>query len=140
MSITAFTDIVGELNYEGRVTGQWQRRTFNNVLTFWFADNNRLKLEQSYPTQGFVVLHQQIIETIGAWPAATERSDIGMSMKASKIVTRTEGAMIFAGLAEVQPIMAARVDADGEEVLETALLSNLIGQIPASINDAGFKQ
>jgi hypothetical protein len=82
--------MVSELNSEGRVTGQWQRRTFNNVLTFWFADNNRLKLEQSYPTQGFVVPHQQIIETIGAWPAATEGSDIGLSVNMSIIRARTE--------------------------------------------------
>jgi hypothetical protein len=106
------------------------------VLTFFLADNNRLTLEQPDPTQGFVVPHQQIIETIGASPAATEGSHIGLSVKASKVMTRTEGATIFAGLVEEQPIMTARVDVDGEELFETALLSNLIGQIPASINDA----
>jgi hypothetical protein len=80
------TYILVELNYAGRLTDQWHRRAFNNVLIVFFAENSRLALEQRYPTQGFVVIYQQVIETIGAWPAATERSDVGLSLNASTIV------------------------------------------------------
>jgi hypothetical protein len=60
------------------------------VLTFFLADNHRLALEQRYPIQSFVVPHQLVIEKIGAWPAAMERSDVGLSLNASAIVERAE--------------------------------------------------
>jgi hypothetical protein len=90
MPFASFTYIVSEPNYEGKVTDQWHRRTFNNVLIVFSADNSHLALEQRYPRQSVVVPHQQVIETIGPWPAATERSDVELSANASTIVERTE--------------------------------------------------
>jgi hypothetical protein len=82
----------------------------------------------------------QAIERIGSWPAATERSDIGLSVNSSRNVARTEAAAIFAGIMEVQPIIAAHEDVDCKKVFAVVFLSNLIGQIPAPIKDANFKQ
>jgi hypothetical protein len=45
MSLAAFTYIVGELNYEGKVIDQWHRRTPKSVVTFFFSDGNRVALE-----------------------------------------------------------------------------------------------
>jgi hypothetical protein len=40
----------------------------------------------------------------------------------------------------VQLTIAADAKVNNKEAVEAALGSNLIGQIPASINDPGFKQ
>jgi hypothetical protein len=61
-------------------------------------------------------------------------------VNASPIVARTKAIAIFAGLREMQQIIAARAKVKSKEAFEAALLSNLIGQIPASTNDAYFKE
>jgi hypothetical protein len=51
-----------------------------------------------------------------------------------------EADAIFARLVEVQPTNAAHAKVKNKEGFEAALVLNLIGQIPASINDAGFEK
>jgi hypothetical protein len=40
----------------------------------------------------------------------------------------------------MQLTIAAHAKVNNKKAFEAALVSNLIGQIPAAINDAGFKQ
>jgi hypothetical protein len=55
-------------------------------------------------------------------------------------MARAEADAIFTGRVEVQPSMAAYAKVKNKEGFETALVSNLIRQIPAPINDAGFRK
>jgi hypothetical protein len=58
----------------------------------------------------------------------------------STIFARTEGAAIFAGLKEVQLTIAAHAKVNSKEAFEAILVSNLIEQSPAHINDVDFKK
>jgi hypothetical protein len=81
----------------------------------------------------------QVSEMIGAWPAATERSGIGLRVNVSIIVAWTETAASFTGPIAVQPSIAAPAEIDDEEVFEAFRVSKLVGQIPAPIDDADQK-
>jgi hypothetical protein len=66
--------------------------------------------------------------------------DIGRGVNASLIVARAKAIAIFAGLREMQLIIEAYAKVNNKEAFEAVFLSNLIGQIPVSMNDAYFKE
>ena len=137
----ALSYVIGELNYGGRVTDRWDRRTLLSLLQRFFSeDMNRsdFTFGPRYPHPDYSDSLDKVDNLINRWPITTEGEDVGLSKNASTITARNDALSIFNSLIEIQPTLIAAGGAQSEEQFALNLVEQLISQIPQEFNIHNF--
>jgi hypothetical protein len=132
--------VIGELNYGGRITDQWDRRTLLAILDHYFVDQLKNSLNSRYPVPYFSSIYQHVIDTLASWPLITEGSEIGLGSNASAITARNEVLKIFSNLIEVQPTIISNSESVNQGQFEICTVENLIMQVPSLLNIVDLKK
>ncbi|KAK8866475.1 hypothetical protein M9Y10_009438 [Tritrichomonas musculus] len=139
----ALSYVIGELDYGGRVTDSWDRRTLISLLKKFFTiDENKIeKKNNRFPTPNFQSTIDQIQKIIVDWPIQTLGTDVGLSENATTISSRNEVLKIMANLIDVQPTLAMSMSENvSEEDFALNVVENLLKQLPTPFNLIEFKK
>ncbi|EAY14826.1 Dynein heavy chain family protein [Trichomonas vaginalis G3] len=137
----ALSYVIGELNYGGRVTDRWDRRTLLSLLQRFFSEEmNRpdFTFGARYPHPEYTNTLDKFDSLINSWPITTEGEDVGLSKNASTITARNDALGIFNSLIEIQPTLIAQGGEISEEAFAIKMVENLISQIPQDFNIHNF--
>ncbi|OHS98393.1 Dynein heavy chain family protein [Tritrichomonas foetus] len=135
--ITALSYVIGELDYGGRVTDSWDRRTLIALFRKYFTEDGKGP-KSRYPAPNFISPLEQVLKVIEGWPIQTMGTDVSLSENATTINSRNEALKIFSNLLEVQPTLILSTNEKvSEEQFSLSLIQNLLHEIPAlfSLND-----
>ena len=133
--------VIGELNYGGRVTDRWDRRTLLSLLQRFFSEemnNPNFTFGSRYPAPDYDAPLSSVEQLLNAWPITTEGEDVGLSKNASVITARNDALGIFNSLIEIQPTLIAAGGDVSEEAFALNLVEQLIKQIPQDFNVHNF--
>ena len=130
----AINYVIGELDYGGRVTDNWDRRTLLSLLVKYF-NNHENSLKTRYPPPSFSSKLDSVIKVIEEWPVQTLSKDVSLSDNATAINSRNEALRFFANMIELQPNLVLSSDVNvSEEEISLKLIQSLKGEIPTSFN------
>eukprot|EP00762_Andalucia_godoyi_P001076 ANDGO_01965.mRNA.1 Dynein-1-beta heavy chain len=132
--------IIGEVNYGGRVTDNWDRRCLNSILKFFF--NNGI-LSESYhfspsgvyyaPQTGLLTDYVSYVEQL---PFADDPQVFGMHENANIVFQQQESSRMLSTVLLLQP-RAASVSGSGktsEEVVDD-IATDVLSQLPALLSE-----
>lgn len=107
------TDSIGECNYGGRVTDEWDRRTLNTILDRYYRVEVLEVKEYQFDESGIYYIpevyeHEKFLEYIRTFPLTTTPSIFGMHDNADIIKDQQETSLMFTSLLATQ----VRIDHD----------------------------
>lgn len=99
--------LVGECNYGGRVTDEWDRRTLNTILVKFYCMEVIAQKKHLFDPSGIYYVpevsdHDEFLEYIRSFPMATAPSVFGMNDNADIIKDQQETTSMLSSLLATQ--------------------------------------
>ena len=139
----ALSYVIGELNYGGRVTDNWDRRLLLSLLNRFFSESiNDPNFSFGFgyhPPKNFATATlPEIEQVLNSWPLVTAGEDVGLSPNASTITARNDAMRIFNSIIEIQPTLASAGGVSSEEQYIINFVETLIKDTPNQFNVFNF--
>jgi len=139
----AISHVIGELNYGGRVTDQWDRRLLKSLLKRYLSEDIQsmnFSLALNYTIPQFSSPLDKVESLVSSWPVENESIDVGLSTNAGTIISQTEALGVFSSILEIQPSLASIIKPSNDDELAITLIETIIQSIPQLFVLNGFNK
>jgi len=140
---SALNYMIGQLNYGGHITDNWDRRTVESIMFHFFSplvNSKAYQLSSRFTSPNYSENLESIVEHVSKWPHNTNGSDVFLGENAESIQARSSATTLFASLTELMPAIAHSGASANEDSIKIAIVEEILAQIPNQFNISAFKK
>ena len=132
--IQVIVQLSGDVNYGGRITDDWDRRTMNTLLVEYVCpeamqDGYQFSADPTYK-QASAGKHAEYIDYISKWPIQPHPEAFGLHENADITCAQNEVRMLFENVLSLQPRVSAGAGLSREDIIEQTA-SSIFDKVPS---------